>query len=77
MEQVLARSSVANVFFEDLCGLLRHLGFEERVRGSHHVFRKAGVEGEINLQASGGRTKLYQVRQVRALLTRHALTGDD
>ena len=77
MEQVLARSSVANVPFEDLCALLRHVGFEERVRGSHHVFRKAGVEGRIDLRESGGRAKPYQVRQVRALLVRHTLTGDD
>jgi predicted RNA binding protein YcfA (HicA-like mRNA interferase family) len=77
MEQVLARSSAANVPFEDLCALLRHVGFEERVRGSHHVFRKAGVEGRINLQESGARAKPYQVRQVRALLVRHTLTGDD
>ena len=77
MEQVLARGSAANVPFEHLCALLRHVGFEERVRGSHHVYRKAGVEERINLQESGDRAKPYQVRQVRALLIRHALTGDD
>jgi len=26
-----------------------HLGFEERIKGSHHVFRKSGVEEKINL----------------------------
>ncbi|MHB8867640.1 MAG: hypothetical protein ACYC6T_12950 [Thermoleophilia bacterium] len=29
-------------------------GLEERVRGSHHVFRKAGVGEKLNLQESGG-----------------------
>jgi hypothetical protein len=77
MERVLARSSDANVAFGDLCALLLHLGFEERVRGSHHVFRKAGVDERVNLQETGGLAKPYQVRQVRAFLTRYARTGDD
>lgn len=29
-------------------GLLREFGFVERVRGSHHMFRKGGVEERIN-----------------------------
>jgi hypothetical protein len=29
--------------FTELCQLLQRLGFEMRVAGSHHFFRKAGV----------------------------------
>jgi hypothetical protein len=57
-----------------MCGLLRCLGFEERTRGSHHVFRRAGVEELINLQRDGDKAKVYQVRQVRAVLVRYGLT---
>jgi hypothetical protein len=73
LERILLRGSDANVDFEDLCSLLRHLGFEERTRGSHHVFRRAGVPELINLQRDGSNAKVYQVRQVRALLLRRGL----
>ena len=32
--------SDANIGFDELRGLLLHLGFEGRVRGSHHIFFK-------------------------------------
>jgi len=38
---------------DDLCRLLERLGFEKRVQGSHHLFRKSGVEEKINLQRAG------------------------
>jgi predicted RNA binding protein YcfA (HicA-like mRNA interferase family) len=50
---------------------LERLGFEKRVKGSHHVFRKTGVEEMINLQRDGGSAKPYQVRQVRAVILRN------
>jgi hypothetical protein len=43
------------------------------VKGSHHVFRKTGVEEMINLQRDGGNAKRYQVRQVRAAILRNRL----
>jgi hypothetical protein len=42
--QILKGTSDANIRFDDLCKLLQYLGFEERIRGSHHIFRKQGVE---------------------------------
>lgn len=47
--QVLQGRSDANIPFDDLRQLLTRLGFEERIRGSHHMFRKGGVEEKINL----------------------------
>lgn len=75
--KILQGGSDANIGFDDLRGLLLHLGFEERVRGSHHVFVRAGVEDLINLQCSGSKAKPYQVRQVRAVITRHGLGGEE
>jgi hypothetical protein len=74
LAQILGGRADANVGFDALCGLLRHLGFEERTRSSHHVFRRAGVEELINLQRDGDKAKVYQVRQVRAILTKYGLT---
>ena len=50
---------------------------QQRTRGSHHVFRRDGIEERINLQRDGGKARPYQVRQVRAVLVRHKLeTGE-
>ena len=75
LAQIPGARADANVGFDALCALLRHLGFEERTRGSHHVFRRAGVEELINLQRDGDKAKVYQVRQVRAILTKYGLTA--
>ncbi len=60
--QILQGASDTNIAFSDLRNLLKHLGFEERIRGSHHLFRKTGMEEKINLQKAGGKAKVYQVR---------------
>jgi len=55
--------------FGALCFLLETLGFEKRVRGSHHLFGKTGVADLINIQPAAGNTvKAYQAKQVRAIL---------
>jgi hypothetical protein len=59
--------------FEELCGLLQRLGFEMRILGSHHFFRRADVQGIINLQPQSGRAKPYQVRQARKVLQANGL----
>jgi len=78
-EKVLARvlygTSDANTPFADLCQLLRKLGFDERVRGSHHIFTRDGVEEILNLQPRGSNAKPYQVKQVRGVILRYRLGG--
>jgi hypothetical protein len=73
---ILRGTSDSNIAFEDLCQLLRHLGFDERMRGSHHLFRKSGITELINLQREGSKAKVYQVRQVRAVLLMYRLAGE-
>ena len=73
--QILQGKSDANIDFDDLRRLLVWLGFEERIRGSHHIFRKPGVRELINLQKEGNKAKVYQVRQVRQVLLRYGLEG--
>jgi len=75
--QILRGNSDANISFDDLCQLLHRLGFDERTRSSHHVFRKQGVEEKINLQRDGNKAKVYQVRQVRAVILKYKLGGED
>jgi len=68
---ILGGRGDATVRFEDLCLVLRRLGFAERVRGSHRIFRHPSVPGLVNLQPRGGYAKPYQVRQVRRILLEH------
>lgn len=58
---ILRGTADANIAFEDLRALLVRLGFEERIRGSHHIFRRTGVIEKINLQRDGNKAKVYQV----------------
>jgi len=74
-ERILSGSSDANIDFSSLCKLLIALGFEERIKGGHHIFTRADVEEIINLQPKGAKAKPYQVRQVRNLLVKYRL-GD-
>lgn len=75
LAQIVEGRSDANIRFADLCHLLRRLGFEERTRGSHHVFRMQGVEEKIVLQRENGKAKPYQVRQVRAVIVKYKFGG--
>ena len=73
LRRVLSGTSDASIRFDDLCSLLENLGFEKRVKGGHHMFRRAGVEEKINLQREGHDAKPYQVRQVRGVLLKYKL----
>ncbi|HEX9918773.1 MAG TPA: type II toxin-antitoxin system HicA family toxin, partial [Pyrinomonadaceae bacterium] len=77
LSQIMRGTSDANVAFDDLCHLLRRMGFEERTRGSHHMFRRQGVEEKINLQRDGDKAKAYQVRQVRAVILKYGFGGEE
>ena len=76
-QKILGGRSDANIRFDDLLSLLRNPGFAEPTRGSHHVFRKEGVEERINLQRDGNDAKRYQVRQVRQVILRYGLEAED
>jgi hypothetical protein len=73
LDRILGGKSDANIRFDALCALLESLGFQKRVSGSHHLFRKAGIEERINLQRDGANAKPYQVKQVRAVILRYRL----
>lgn len=77
LQTILLGRSDQNISFADLLHLLQRLGFEVRIKGSHHVFRKSGVEEKINLQKDGHLAKPYQIKQVRRILTIYSLGVDD
>jgi len=77
LQKVLRGVSDANIEFSDLRQLLQGLGFEERIRGDHHIYTKDGIIEIINLQPKGSKAKPYQVKQVRALILKYKLAGEN
>lgn len=75
LDRILHGDSDANIPFGELCTLLKHLGFSERIRGSHSIYCMEGVAEILNLQPKGNLAKPYQVKQVRRLLVENGLAG--
>jgi hypothetical protein len=76
LDRVLRGTADASIAFADLCTLLRHFGFDERVRGSHHIFTRSDVVEILNLQPRGNQAKPYQVKQVRGVIVAYRLAGE-
>jgi hypothetical protein len=72
--KVTSGRSDADVKFIDLTSLLNYLGFEKRVRNSHHIFYKQGINEILNLQPKGNKAKAYQVKQVRNIIIKYKLS---
>ena len=77
LDAILSGRSDANIGFSDLCGILQRLGFEQRIRGSHHIFHRDGIDEILNLQPRGSKAKPYQVKQVRNIILKYRLGGED
>ncbi|MDT8409319.1 MAG: type II toxin-antitoxin system HicA family toxin [Wenzhouxiangellaceae bacterium] len=76
-QKILSGSADTNIEFSHLCQLLARLDFEERVKGSRHIFTRDGMEEILNLQPRGGKAKPYQVKQVRNILVKYQLGETD
>ncbi len=76
LKKILSGASDTNVGFDELCGLLRSLDFTERIRGSHFIYTKDGIDEILNVQSKSGQAKPYQVKQVRNILVKYKLGGD-
>ena len=77
IDRILSGTSDATIGFPELCRLLKKLGFTERIRGSHHIFTRAGVEEILNLQPKGNNAKPYQVKQSREVILKYRLANGD
>jgi len=74
LRKVLSGLSDKNIRFNDLRKLLLDIGFNERIKGDHHIFYHRNVIEIINLQPlSDGKAKPYQVKQVRNIILKYGL----
>jgi len=76
--RLVSGSSDRNIMFDELIGYLKHLGFECRISGSHHVCSRSDVVEIIVLQVgTGGNAKPYQIKQVRKLVQQYSLGAEN
>jgi hypothetical protein len=71
--KLLGGKSDNNFIFDEICNLLKRLEFESRVKGSHFIFYKKGIDEIINIQNLNGKAKPYQVKQIRNLIIKYKL----
>ena len=78
IKRVLSGLSDKNIRFDDLRKLLLSFGFNERIKGDHHIFSKIELEEIINIQPlKDGKAKAYQIKQVRNIILKYKLHKED
>ena len=74
ISKILSGASDKNFKFQELLTILKNFKFEERIKGSHHIFYRKDIEEIINIQADkNGNAKAYQVKQVREIILKYRL----
>lgn len=71
--KILSGRSDRNIPFFDLCYILEKLGFQERIKGDHHIYHHDSIVEIINIQPVGFEAKAYQVKQVRNIILKYKL----
>lgn len=62
LSNILGGLSDQNVEFDEMVMLLGKLGFDCRIKASHHIFFRMGIEEIVNIQPNGAKAKSYQVK---------------
>ena len=75
LTSILSGRNDQSIRFTELTRLLSAMGFNERIKGDHHIFFRKGIEEILNLQPKDSQAKAYQVRQVRNLILKYHLEG--
>ena len=72
-DMVMSGKSDNNIRFNDFRNLILSYGFVERIKGSHHVYKRDDIAEGIVIQPLGNKAKAYQVKQVRNLFSKYGL----
>jgi predicted RNA binding protein YcfA (HicA-like mRNA interferase family) len=70
---ILSGRNDQSIRFTELIHLLIAMDFNERIKGSHHIYYRQDIEEILNLQPKGSQTKAYQVRQIRNIILKYHL----
>lgn len=72
-DMVMSGKSDSNIRFNDFRNLILSYGFVERIKGSHHIYKRDDIPEGIVIQPLGNKAKAYQVKQVRNLFNKYDL----
>jgi predicted RNA binding protein YcfA (HicA-like mRNA interferase family) len=75
--KILTGTSDTNISFNELCLLLKSFDFEERIKGSHHIFTREDIDEILNIQPKESKAKPYQVKQVRDIFVKYEIGNDE
>lgn len=65
-------SGSKNITYAELLLIIEAFGFiEVRSKGSHHLFKKEGIEEFINIQNVDGKAKPYQIKQFLSIVEKY------
>ena len=56
-DKIIQGQADRNIDFDDLCDILESLEFGSRIKGSHHIFFREGIEEIINIQPDAARQR--------------------
>jgi len=73
VQAILSGIQDNNIRFDDLRKVLLQLGFAERVKGDHFIYKRDDIPERVNIQPSGNKAKGYQVRQIRVIINKYCL----
>lgn len=76
LQSVLSGKQDTNIKFKDLQLLIKSLGFKERVKGDHFIYKHDDYMERIIIQPDGNKAKPYQVKQVRQIIIKYHLGGE-
>jgi predicted RNA binding protein YcfA (HicA-like mRNA interferase family) len=74
--KILSDSKDKDIDSGNICRVLQTFGFQERIKGSHHIFYKDGIDEILHLQPFDSKAKPYQVKQVRLIVLKYKLGGN-
>ena len=77
VQKILSGRQDTSIQFSEAVALLQALGFSQRIKGSHHIFHREGVEELINIQSDDSKAKAYQVKQIRDLIVKYRMEAKD
>ena len=72
-QSILSGQQDNNIKFNDFRTIILNLGFKERIKGDHFIYKRKNFPERINIQPDGNMAKSYQVRQVRNLIKKYNL----
>ena len=70
---VISGNNDKNIRFTDFRNLIIDLGFRERIKGDHFIYKRDDIPERINIQPDGNKAKPYQVKQVRLIINKYGL----